>query len=108
VPHRETAQSGGHGAGEPAALTVTVIGGVQGVGYRAFTHDHARRLGLVGYVMNLRAGGVRVYAEGPRQTLERFLEILRRGPSGSRVQDVWSSWGVVSGEHERFAIKPTM
>ena len=107
MPHREACESGGHGAGDLAAVTVTVTGRVQGVGFRSYTYDHARRLGLVGYVMNLRAGGVRVYAEGPRETLEQFLEILRCGPSGSRVQDVWSSWGLVSGEHDWFTIKPT-
>jgi acylphosphatase len=91
-----------------AALSVTVTGRVQGVGFRAYAHDHARRLGLVGYVMNLRAGGVRVHAEGPRAALESFLELLRRGPSGSRVQEVWATWGVASGGDDRFAIKPTL
>jgi acylphosphatase len=97
------------GAGEVwAALSVTVTGRVQGVGFRAFAFDHARRLGLVGYVMNLRAGGVRVHAEGAQAALERFVEVLRRGPSGSRVQDVWATWGVASGEHDRFAIRETL
>ena len=96
------------GTGDPVSLSVTVIGRVQGVGFRAFAHDQARRLGVVGYVMNLRAGGVRVHAEGPRETLEAFLESLRRGPSGSRVQQVWATWGVASGEHDRFAIRSTI
>ena len=78
------------------------------MGFRAFAHDHARRLGLVGYVMNLCGGRVRVHAEGPRSALESLLEVLRRGPSGSRVQEVWVTWGVASGEHDRFAIEPTL
>jgi acylphosphatase len=107
VAQRETRESGGQGPGDLAAVTVTVTGRVQGVGFRSFTHDHARRLGLTGYVMNLRGGGVRAYAEGPREVLEQFLEILRRGPSGSHVQDVWASWGVGTGAHDWFTIEPT-
>jgi acylphosphatase len=104
----QAAESETPGTGDPVSLSVTVIGRVQGVGFRAFAHDQARRLGVVGYVMNLRAGGVRVHAEGPRETLEAFLESLRRGPSGSRVQQVWATWGVASGEHDRFAIRSTI
>ena len=36
-----------------ASLEVRLAGWVQGVGYRYFTLELARRLGLTGYVMNL-------------------------------------------------------
>ncbi len=90
-----------------ASLEVRVIGRVQGVGFRYFTHELARRLGLVGYVMNLRDGAVRLYVEGPRETLEQFLTALKKGPDGARVREVRSVWGVATGQFSSFTIQPT-
>ena len=63
-------------------------GRVQGVGFRYFAHDAARREGLTGYVTNLADGRVEVLAEGEAESLERFERALRQGPSRSRVEHV--------------------
>ena len=65
-----------------------VSGRVQGVGYRYFTRDSARALGLTGWVRNVRGGGVEVEVEGGRGVIDRFIEELRQGPPLSRVLDV--------------------
>ena len=65
-----------------------VSGRVQGVGFRYFAQDAARREGLHGYVTNQDDGTVEVKAEGEADALERFERALRRGPSGSRVEHV--------------------
>jgi acylphosphatase len=65
-----------------------VSGRVQGVGFRYFAHDAARREGLTGYVTNLTDGRVEVLAEGEAESLERFERALRQGPSRSRVEHV--------------------
>lgn len=88
-------------------MEVRVAGRVQGVGFRYFVLEGARRLGVVGYVMNLRDGGVRAYAEGPRDALEQFLLLLRRGPDGARVREVRPAWGVATGQYSTFTIQPT-
>ena len=90
-----------------ASADVLIVGRVQGVGFRFYAHDTACRLGLCGYVMNLRGGGVRAYAEGPRQSLEAFVRELRRGPAGSLVQRVHVVWGVSTDQYMRFAIEAT-
>jgi len=90
-----------------ASLEVRVRGRVQGVGFRYFTLEVARRLNLTGCVMNLRDGGVRVYAEGTRGSLEEFLGALRRGPGGARVREVQTSWGTTTGQYSTFSIQPT-
>jgi acylphosphatase len=90
-----------------ASLEVQVRGRVQGVGFRYFTLEVARRLNLTGCVMNLRDGGVRVYAEGPRDSLEEFLDALQRGPGGARVREVQTSWGTATGQYSSFSIQPT-
>jgi acylphosphatase len=65
-----------------------VRGRVQGVGYRYFTQDAARREGLVGTVRNLADGRVEIVAEGDEAALARFENALWRGPAHARVEDV--------------------
>ena len=65
-----------------------VSGRVQGVGFRYFALDAARREGLHGYVTNQDDGTVEVVAEGESESVERFERALRRGPSRSRVEQV--------------------
>lgn len=67
-----------------------VTGRVQGVGFRWFTCRAARERGLVGWVQNQADGSVLCEVEGPDAALEAFLADLRRGPRGSRVDDVAS------------------
>ena len=61
---------------------------MQGVGFRYFAVDAARRDGLTGYVTNRDDGTVEALAEGDAEAVERFERALRRGPSRSRVEHV--------------------
>jgi acylphosphatase len=92
---------------EVVSIELRISGRVHGVGFRYYTHEVARRLGLVGYVMNLRDGGVRAYAEGPREALEEFLNQMERGPAGASVREVRSHWGIATGQFSYFAIERT-
>jgi len=92
---------------EIVSLEVRVSGRVQGIGFRYFAHEAARRLGLVGYVMNLRTGGVRVYAEGPRGALGEFLRQMEKGPAGACVREAQSHWGPATGQYSFFSIERT-
>jgi acylphosphatase len=65
-----------------------VSGRVQGVGFRYFALDAARRDGITGYVTNNDDGSVEAVAEGEAEAVERFERALRRGPSRSRVEQV--------------------
>jgi acylphosphatase len=65
-----------------------VSGRVQGVGFRYFTQDAARREGINGYVTNRDDGTVEAVAEGEADAIERFERVLRRGPSKSRIEHV--------------------
>jgi acylphosphatase len=65
-----------------------VSGRVQGVGFRYFTLEAARREGLNGYVLNHDDGRVEAVAEGEAEAVERFERAIRRGPSRSRVEQV--------------------
>jgi acylphosphatase len=89
------------------ALEVRLFGRVQGVGFRYFVHERARRLGLVGFVLNLRDGGVRAYAEGARDALDVFLRELERGPVGSHIRETRIEWRPATGQYGRFVIEPS-
>ena len=70
------------------ARRFVIRGRVQGVGFRYFTQDAARREGLHGFVRNNDDGTVEAVAEGESEALERFERAIRRGPSRSRVGQV--------------------
>lgn len=61
---------------------------VQGVGFRWFALETARRLGLAGWVKNRSDGTVEVAAEGDPVLLDQLSEALREGPPGARVTAV--------------------
>jgi acylphosphatase len=93
---------------EFASLEVRVSGRVQGVGFRYFTHEAARRLRLTGYVRNLRDGGLRAYVEGPKGSLKEFLRLMHEGPQGGRVHDLRATWGSATGQYSTFSIERTL
>lgn len=82
-----------------------VSGRVQGVGFRWFTADAARRDGVTGHVSNLADGRVEIVAEGESESLARFEATLWRGPSRSRVDDVVISDREPLGLADGFAIR---
>lgn len=65
-----------------------VRGKVQGVGFRWWTRSRARGLGLAGTVANRPDGSVEVRVRGPDEAVAALRDLLRRGPPGSRVDEV--------------------
>ena len=85
-------------------LHAQIEGHVQGVGFRYFTLEQARRLGLTGWVRNMPNGHVEVCAEGSRQDLEEFLRKLYEGPSGAYVRDIRYEYLPPTGEDYSFRV----
>jgi acylphosphatase len=69
-------------------VRVEVRGLVQGVGFRWFARERARRLGLAGWVRNREDGSVEIAAAGSDQAVADFLAIVAQGPAGARVDGV--------------------
>lgn len=63
-------------------------GRVQGVGFRWFVDNEARKLGLAGWVRNNIDGTVECLAIGTEQQLGTLHARLRQGPRASRVDEV--------------------
>ncbi len=67
---------------------ITVLGLVQGIGYRPFVAEQAEALGIVGQVKN-EGGIVRILASGNEEALTNFVERLNAFyPDGARVDRV--------------------
>jgi len=90
-----------------ARLHAIVEGRVQGVGFRYFVEENAYQLNLTGWVRNRWDGTVEVLAEGDRQTLEKFLSFLHRGPRAAYVSTVEVVWLPATGEFTRFSVRVT-
>ena len=84
-----------------------VAGRVQGVGFRHFTHDVARREGLSGTVGNLDDGRVEIVVEGEAEAVTRFEWAIRQGPVGARVDDVQVDHEPATGRQLGFRILPS-
>lgn len=67
---------------------ITVIGRVQGVGFRYFTYDNARKYSLTGWVRNNTEGGVAIEVQGPAQSLDAFIAEINEGPALARVREL--------------------
>ena len=65
-----------------------ITGRVQGVGYRCYTEDVAKRMNVTGWVRNMSDGRVEAEVQGDMKILEVFLLELRKGPILSRVNKI--------------------
>jgi acylphosphatase len=61
--------------------TVYVRGDVQGVGFRFWTREQARELGLVGHAKNLPDGRVEVLVQGDGDAVDRLIALLQEDPT---------------------------
>lgn len=67
---------------------VLLSGSVQGVFFRSTARDEAQRLGLTGWVRNLRDGRVEAEFQGEPAAVKEILGFCTRGPSLAAVIDV--------------------
>ena len=70
------------------AVLVVIHGRVQGVGYRWWAVQEARRLGLAGWVRNRRDGSVEACLEGDAPSVAVMSERCKSGPAMARVERV--------------------
>jgi acylphosphatase len=65
-----------------------VVGKVQGVGFRWFVRETARRAGVAGWVRNHDDGRVEIAASGAEAAIQTLVTAARRGPAGAHVESV--------------------
>ncbi|OCG13345.1 hypothetical protein A9G24_07965 [Gilliamella sp. App6-5] len=70
-------------------VKINVSGRVQGVGFRFFTYQQAKTLGLVGYVRNLENGDVEIIAQGDDLQIAKLTKWIENGgPASSRISHI--------------------
>ena len=66
-----------------------ISGRVQGVWYRKFVSENAKKAGFKGYVKNLPDGRVEALCNiNTPERLKEFIEILKKGSPYSEVRDI--------------------
>ena len=69
-------------------IHVYVSGDVQGVFFRAYTRDEARKRGLEGWVCNTDDGRVEAVIEGEESALKEMVIWLHKGTPYSNITNV--------------------
>ena len=82
-----------------------VSGRVQGVGFRQSMCTAAGRIGVTGWVRNLRDGTVEAVVQGAPDAVSRMLVWAQQGPPGAHVASVDVS--DASGEFDCFEHWPS-
>lgn len=93
------------GQDEIVRIHAWVHGRVQAVGFRAYVQQTAMQIGVTGWVRNVGYDTVEVLAEGTKVQIERFLQMVKRGPIGARVDESREEWEQAKGEFETFRVK---
>lgn len=76
---------------------IHISGIVQGVGFRPFVYNLAKRLGLKGWVRNTSAG-VDIQVDGQPASLKAFVEALRsEAPALAHIDDLQVAWQEANG-----------
>ena len=70
------------------SVHIIVYGRVQGVFFRANARKKAIELGIKGYSKNMEDGTVEVVAQGDEESLDKFIDFIKKGPGLAKVDSV--------------------
>lgn len=84
---------------------IRIHGKVQGVGYRFYATRVARRLGLKGWIQNLRDGSVEALVEGEPDAIDEWIDDVREGPRYAEVTRIDQEVREYTGKLGDFDVK---
>jgi acylphosphatase len=93
---------------ELVRVHVWVKGRVQNVGFRAHVEYNGYHMGVNGWVRNVGYDTVEALAEGEREKIDRFVDMLKTGPQGARVDESKVEWENPTGEFKNFFVKHSL
>jgi acylphosphatase len=84
---------------------IRIHGKVQGVGFRFFATRVARRLGLKGFIENLRDGTVEAQVEGEAKAIDDWIKEIKEGPRYAEVTSIDQQRREFTGKLPDFDVK---
>jgi len=93
-----------HKMSDIKAFKFVVQGRVQGVGFRWFVVNEAKKLNISGSVKNLSDGSVEVFAQADITSIFKLKDLLKSGPSFSRVDKIIETQDVFNDQLKEFKV----
>ena len=93
---------------EVIRVHIWVQGRVQNVGFRAHVEYHALQIGVLGWVRNMGPDTVETVAEGTRIQIDQFIEMVKRGPRASRIDQARLEYEPTTEQLAGFDVKRSM
>ena len=93
------------GTAEKVKAHIFVSGKVQGVFFRGNTKRKAEKLGVFGWVKNLRDGRVEAVFEGNKGNVEEMVKWARKGPIWAKIEGLEAIWEDYQAEFKGFEIR---
>lgn len=90
-----------------SAVTILIVGKVQGVSFRYHAKELAKSLGVEGWVRNRIDGSVEIFLQGDPTFVNQLVKWCRKGPSEAKVEDVSISHSPVDPTVAGFKVRPT-
>jgi acylphosphatase len=87
---------------------IWVKGRVQGVGFRAHVEYYALQIEVAGWVRNIGWDTLETVAEGTRDQIDQFIEMVKSGPAASRVDEARVEYESPTGRLDGFSVKHNM
>ena len=81
-----------------------IKGGVIGIGFRVWTKIQAKIIGVTGWVRN-NDGGVETQIQGEEEKVKQIIELIKKGPPVSHVEDVEIFWQEPKEIFDEFEIR---
>lgn len=70
------------------SVRIYINGTVQGVFFREFIKENAERHNVKGFVRNLEDGRVEVFLEGDVDSVNKMIELCKKGPKHSQIRNI--------------------
>jgi len=84
---------------------LVVHGDVQGVSYRYFARDIAKKMGVKGWIRNEADGSITIIIEGDDDRVSNFVNWCKQGSPMSTIKDVEIKDSKYSGLFKNFEIR---
>jgi acylphosphatase len=70
------------------SVRLYIQGSVQGIFFREFIKKNAEDLNVKGFTRNLENGKVEVFLEGDTTSVDKMIELCKKGPRHAQIRNV--------------------